>query len=78
LSPALATIRVYVKSDINPCISRREAGGEERSGAIEKCRSVTAQPTVQNLQIFQYLLASRESGGMADALDLGSITGMSA
>ncbi len=29
-------------------------------------------PALQKLQIFQYLLAPRESGGMADALDLGS------
>src|SRR5713226_8379798 len=30
------------------------------------------RPTLQEVQFFQYLLAPRESGGMADALDLGS------
>jgi hypothetical protein len=59
------------------CIGPRESGGKERRGATEKRRSATARPTLQNLRIFQYLLAPRESGGMADALDLGSITGMS-
>ncbi len=60
------------------CIGPRESGGKERRGATKKCRSATARPTLQKSQIFQYLGALRESGGMADALDLESITAMSA
>ena len=60
------------------CIGPRESGGKERWGATEKCRSATVRPTLQKSQIFQYFGALRESGGIADALDLGSITDLSA
>jgi len=80
LSPALATIGVYVRSDIIATHLRR-AARDLWQRALRRYRemsSAIAKPALQKDVLFQYLLAPRESGGKADALDLGSITGMSA